>query len=133
MKLPARERFAAVLLFSHDANEVDSELLVQTREYLEMLDNSDTDSEDEVDAFNRIVLDAMVACKPIEYMHIAGLNNLVHAILASCDTQEQNPTSWTISKFIKKWVENPGKRDEMLPEVKPETASARPYKQTHAT
>lgn len=80
MKLPARERFAAVLLFSHDANEVDSELLVQTREYLEMLDNSDTDSEDEVDAFNRIVLDAMVACKPIEYMHIAGLNNLVHAI-----------------------------------------------------
>ncbi|HID3388840.1 TPA: hypothetical protein ACXE9R_000090, partial [Escherichia coli] len=123
MKLPARERFAAVLLFSHDANEVDSELLVQTREYLEMLDNSDTDSEDEVDAFNRIVLDAMVACKPIEYMHIAGLNNLVHAILASCDTQEQNPTSWTISKFIKKWVENPGKRDEMLPEVKPETAS----------
>ncbi|WP_265464494.1 exonuclease family protein [Escherichia albertii] len=133
MKLPARERFAAVLLFSHDANEVDSELLAQTREYLEMLDNSDTDSQDEVDAFNRIVLDAMVACKPIEYMHIAGLNNLVHAILASCDTQEQNPTSWTISKFIKKWVENPGKRDEMLPEVKPETASARPYKQTHAT
>lgn len=54
-----------------------------------MLDNSDTDSEDEVDAFNRIVLDAMVACKPIEYMHIAGLNNLVHAILASCDTCEQ--------------------------------------------
>ncbi len=33
MKLPARERFAAVLLFSHDANEVDSELLAQTREY----------------------------------------------------------------------------------------------------
>ncbi len=64
MKLPARERFAAVLLFSHDANEVDSELLAQTREYLEMLDNSDTDSEDEVDAFNRIVLDAMVAVSP---------------------------------------------------------------------
>lgn len=36
-------------------------------------------------------------------------------------------------QIYKKWVENPGKRDEMLPEVKPETASARPYKQTHAT
>ena len=67
-----------------------------------MLDNSDTNSEDEVDAFNRIVLDAMVACKPIEYMHIAGLNNLVHAILASCDTQEQNPTVGLSPNFIKK-------------------------------
>lgn len=147
MKLPARERFAAVLLFSQDTNNVDSELLAQVREYLESLDNGDADNEDDVDAFNRAVLDAMIACKPIEHMHVAGLNNLVHAVLANFENQEQNPTSWAISKFIRKWVENPGKRDEMLPEAKPEAAlndlSAhdklgaeqvkRNYTQTHAT
>lgn len=126
MKLPARERFAAVLLFSQDTNNVDSELLAQVREYLESLDNGDADNEDDVDAFNRAVLDAMIACKPIEHMHVAGLNNLVHAVLANFENQEQNPTSWAISKFIRKWVENPGKRDEMLPEAKPEAASPRP-------
>ncbi|EEC0293646.1 hypothetical protein YV76_000985 [Salmonella enterica subsp. enterica] len=126
MKLPARERFAAVLLFSQDTNNVDSELLAQVREYLESLDNGDEDNEDDVDTFNRAVLDAMIACKPIEHMHIAGLNNLVHAILANFENQEQNPTSWAISKFIRKWVENPGKRDEMLPDAKPEEASPLP-------
>lgn len=126
MKLPARERFAAVLLFSQDTNNVDSELLAQVREYLESLDNGDADNEDDVDAFNRAVLDAMIACKPIEHMHVAGLNNLVHAVLANFENQEQNPTSWAISKFIRKWVENPGKRDEILPEAKPEAASPRP-------
>ncbi|EEW3723433.1 hypothetical protein AB1G23_002474 [Escherichia coli] len=131
-KLPPRERFAMVLLFSHNTNEIDSEMLSQTREYLEMLDNGDIDSEDEVDALNRSILDAMQACKPIEHMHMTGLNNLVHAILINCE-QEPNPTNWTIAKFIKKWVENPGKRDELLPEAATEAAPARPYKQTHAT
>lgn len=126
MKLPARERFAAVLLFSQDTNNVDSELLAQVREYLESLDNGDADNEDDVDAFNRAVLDAMIACKPIEHMHVAGLNNLVHAVLANFENQEQNPTSWAISKFIRKWVENPGERGEMLPDAKPETAAPRP-------
>lgn len=126
MKLPARERFAAVLLFSQDTNNVDSELLAQVREYLESLDDGDADNEDDVDAFNRAVLDAMIACKPIEHMHVAGLNNLVHAVLANFENQEQNPTSWAISKFIRKWVENPGERGEMLPDAKPETASPRP-------
>ncbi|EBY6260751.1 hypothetical protein D5O62_18530 [Salmonella enterica subsp. enterica serovar Warnow] len=126
MKLPARERFAAVLLFSQDTNNVDSELLAQVREYLEILDDGDADNEDDVDAFNRAVLDAMIACKPIEHMHVAGLNNLVHAVLANFENQEQNPTSWAISKFIRKWVENPGERGEMLPEAKPEASSPRP-------
>ncbi|WP_080191185.1 hypothetical protein [Salmonella enterica] len=153
MKLPARERFAAVLLFSQDTNNVDSELLAQVREYLESLDDGDADNEDDVDAFNRAVLDAMIACKPIEHMHVAGLNNLVHAVLANFENQEQNPTSWAISKFIRKWVGNPGERGEMLPDAKPETAAPRPpafndlsahdklgaeqvkrnYTQTHAT
>ncbi|EGY5164997.1 hypothetical protein JIP57_005246, partial [Salmonella enterica] len=71
-----------------------------------------------------------------------GLNNLIQAILAKFE--DQTPGKAAISQFIKRWLENPGKREEMLPSKtsslntsdnieSPKVAPLRGYKHTYAT
>jgi hypothetical protein len=46
-------------------------------------------------------------------MHVEGLNNLVQGIFSHFENQ--TPGKAAISQFVKRWLENPGKRDELAP------------------
>jgi hypothetical protein len=46
-------------------------------------------------------------------MHVEGLNNLIHGIFSHFENQM--PGKAAISQFVKRWLENPGKREEMVP------------------
>ncbi|EBE6787333.1 hypothetical protein GFF04_12315 [Salmonella enterica] len=139
MKLPARERFAAVLMFSN--SPIDGVLYSQVLDYLDNLENN-TEPFDDDDRINSNILHALHNNEPVRHMHVEGLNNLIQAILARFE--DQTPGKAAISQFIKRWLENPGKREEMLPSKtsslntsdnieSPKVAPLRGYKHTYAT
>lgn len=139
MKLPARERFAAVLMFSN--SPIDGVLYSQVLDYLDNLENN-TEPFDDDDRINSNILHALHNNEPVRHMHVEGLNNLIQAILAKFE--DQTPGKAAISQFIKRWLENPGKREEMLPSKtsslntsdnieSPKVAPLHGYKHTYAT
>ncbi|EAV0166258.1 hypothetical protein CFQ87_11600 [Salmonella enterica subsp. enterica serovar Javiana] len=139
MKLPARERFAAVLMFSN--SPIDGVLYSQVLDYLDNLENN-TEPFDDDDRINSNILHALHNNEPVRHMHVEGLNNLIQAILAKFE--DQTPGKAAISQFIKRWLENPGKREEMVPSKtsslntsdnieSPKVAPLRGYKHTYAT
>lgn len=144
MTVSAEERFAAVLLFSTAA--IDGHLYSQVVDYLDNLKNHDGEFEEE-DRFNFNVLCALQNNFPVQSMHVEGLNNLVQGIFSHFENQ--TPGKAAISQFVKRWLENPGKRDELAPGVYKNTAlstststddnktpvviSKRGYKHTYAT
>ncbi|EBX9480761.1 hypothetical protein I4Y03_003058 [Salmonella enterica subsp. enterica serovar Abony] len=139
MKLPARERFAAVLMFSN--SPIDGVLYSQVLDYLDNLENN-TEPLDDDDRINSNILHALHNNEPVRHMHIEGLNNLIQAIFAKFE--DQTPGKAAISQFIKRWLENPGKREEMVPSKtsslntsdnieSPKVAPLRGYKHTYAT
>ncbi|EAQ7707085.1 hypothetical protein D6E61_04820 [Salmonella enterica] len=139
MKLPARERFATVLMFSN--SPIDGVLYSQVLDYLDNLENN-TEPFDDDDRINSNILHALHNNEPVRHMHVEGLNNLIQAILAKFE--DQTPGKAAISQFIKRWLENPGKREEMLPSKtsslntsdnieSPKVAPLRGYKHTYAT
>ncbi|EAP0383913.1 hypothetical protein DOV09_14065 [Salmonella enterica] len=139
MKLPARERFAAVLMFSN--SPIDGVLYSQVLDYLDNLENN-TEPFDDDDRINSNILHALHNNDPVRHMHIEGLNNLIQAIFTKFE--DQTPGKAAISQFIKRWLENPGKREEMVPSKtsslntsdnieSPKVAPLRGYKHTYAT
>lgn len=118
MTVSAEERFAAVLLFSTAA--IDGHLYSQVVDYLDNLKNHDGEFEEE-DRFNFNVLCALQNNFPVQSMHVEGLNNLVQGIFSYFENQ--TPGKAAISQFVKRWLENPGKRDELAPGVYKNTAS----------
>ncbi|EBT6361024.1 hypothetical protein J7W50_003427 [Salmonella enterica] len=139
MKLPARERFATVLMFSD--SPIDGVLYSQVLDYLDNLENN-TEPFDDDDRINSNILHALHNNEPVRHMHVEGLNNLIQAIFAKFE--DQTPGKAAISQFIKRWLENPGKREEMVPSktsslntsdhIKgPKVARLRGYKHTYAT
>lgn len=136
MTVSPRERFAAVLLFSK--LEINGQLYSQVVDYLDDLDNHD-ESIEEDDRFNFNVLCALHNNEPVKHMHVEGLNNLIHGIFSHFENQ--TPGKAAISQFVKRWLENPGKREEMVPgqNYSPSTdnnvkiAPKRGYKHTYAT
>ncbi|EBB3345571.1 hypothetical protein FJA04_01765 [Salmonella enterica subsp. enterica] len=139
MKLPARARFAAVLMFSN--SPIDGVLYSQVLDYLDNLENN-TEPFDDDDRINSNILHALHNNEPVRHMHIEGLNNLIQAIFAKFE--DQTPGKAAISQFIKRWLENPGKREEMVPSKtsslntsdnieSPKVAPLRGYKHTYAT
>ncbi|EPL2600965.1 TPA: hypothetical protein MI939_04075 [Klebsiella pneumoniae] len=136
MTVSPRERFAAVLLFSK--LEINGQLYSQVVDYLDDLDNHD-ESIEEDDRFNFNVLCALHNNEPVKHMHVEGLNNLIHGIFSHFENQM--PGKAAISQFVKRWLENPGKREEMVPDQNyaPSTdnnvkiAPKRGYKHTYAT
>ncbi|WP_048979343.1 hypothetical protein [Klebsiella pneumoniae] len=136
MTVSPRERFAAVLLFSK--LEITGQLYSQVVDYLDDLDNHD-ESIEEDDRFNFNVLCALHNNEPVKHMHVEGLNNLIHGIFSHFENQM--PGKAAISQFVKRWLENLGKREEMVPgqNYAPSTdnnvkiAPKRGYKHTYAT
>ncbi|EPP7192217.1 hypothetical protein ACTPL7_002925 [Klebsiella pneumoniae] len=136
MTVSPRERFAAVLLFSK--LEINGQLYSQVVDYLDDLDNHD-ESIEEDDRFNFNVLCALHNNEPVKHMHVEGLNNLIHGIFSHFENQ--TPGKAAISQFVKRWLENPGKREEMVSgqNYSPSTdnnvkiAPKRGYKHTYAT
>jgi hypothetical protein len=143
MKVSAQERFASVLLFSNAP--IDGVLYSQVLDYLDNLENSHEPFDDEDDRLNHNILTALQNNPPVQHMHVEGLNNLIQAIYANFT--EQLPGKAAISQFIKRWLENPGKRDEMIPtnnsslsgnnemnnDNRGEITPPRGYKHTYAT
>ncbi|MCJ4718368.1 hypothetical protein LNV80_25505 [Klebsiella pneumoniae] len=109
MTVSPKERFAAVLLFSNA--EMNGHLYSQVVDYLDDLDNHD-ESMGEDDRFNFNVLCALHNNEPVKHMHVEGLNNLIQGIFSNFENQ--TPGKAAISQFVKRWLENPGKRDEIL-------------------
>ena len=109
MTVSPGERFAAVLLFSNA--EMNGHLYSQVVDYLDDLNNHDESPEEE-DRFNFNVLCALHNNDPVKHMHVEGLNNLIQGIFSHFENQ--TPGKAAISQFVKRWLENPGKRDEIL-------------------
>lgn len=139
MTVSPGERFAAVLLFSTAA--IDGHLYSQVVDYLDNLSNRDTELEEE-DRFNLNVLCALHNNEPVKHMHVEGLNNLIQGIFSHFENQ--TPGKAAISQFVKRWLENPGKREEMVPgqnsslgtastDSNVKIAPKRSYKHTYAT
>ncbi|EMH0750930.1 hypothetical protein ACK986_26055 [Klebsiella pneumoniae] len=140
MTVSPRERFAAVLLFS--LLEINGHLYSQVVDYLDDLDNHD-ESMEEDDRFNFNVLCALHNNEPVKHMHVEGLNNLIQGIFSHFENQ--TPGKAAISQFVKSWLENPGKREEMVSgkitspdtgantETSVKIAPKRGYKHTYAT
>ncbi|EOV6092732.1 hypothetical protein ACN98T_004070 [Klebsiella aerogenes] len=139
MTVSPGERFAAVLLFSTAA--IDGHLYSQVVDYLDNLNNRDTELEEE-DRFNLNVLCALHNNEPVKRMHVEGLNNLIQGIFSHFENQ--TPGKAAISQFVKRWLENPGKREEMVPgqnsslgaastDTNVKIAPKRGYKHTYAT
>ncbi len=139
MTVSPSERFAAVLLFSTAA--IDGHLYSQVVDYLDNLNNRDTELEEE-DRFNLNVLCALHNNEPVKHMHVEGLNNLIQGIFSHFENQ--TPGKAAISQFVKRWLENLGKREEMVPgqnsslgaastDTNVKIAPKRGYKHTYAT
>ncbi|HFZ0933597.1 TPA: hypothetical protein ACIJRL_004595 [Klebsiella aerogenes] len=139
MTVSPGERFAAVLLFSTAA--IDGHLYSQVVDYLDNLNNRDTELEEE-DRFNLNVLCALHNNEPVKHMHVEGLNNLIQGIFSHFENQ--TPGKAAISQFVKRWLENPSKREEMVPgqnsslgaastDTNVKIAPKRGYKHTYAT
>ncbi|ENZ7719148.1 hypothetical protein WJF66_002321 [Klebsiella aerogenes] len=139
MTVSPSERFAAVLLFSTAA--IDGHLYSHVVDYLDNLNNRDTELEEE-DRFNLNVLCALHNNEPVKHMHVEGLNNIIQGIFSHFENQ--TPGKAAISQFVKRWLENPGKREEMVPgqnsslgaastDTNVKIAPKRGYKHTYAT
>lgn len=139
MAVSPGERFAAVLLFS--TAQIDGHIYSQVVDYLDNLNNRDTELEEE-DRFNLNVLCALHNNEPVKRMHVEGLNNLIQGIFSHFENQ--TPGKAAISQFVKRWLENPGKREEMVPgqnsslgaastDTNVKIAPKRGYKHTYAT
>ncbi|MGS4818112.1 hypothetical protein ACN4GA_03555 [Raoultella terrigena] len=143
MKVSPGERFAAVLLFS--TAQIDGNIYSQVVDYLDNLNSNGGELEEE-DRFNVNVLSALHNNEPVRHMHVEGLNNLIQGIFANFENQ--TPGKSAISQFIRRWLENPGKREEILTENKSTSLSTsnpdggdagftvapqRGYKHTYAT
>ncbi|HCB3013328.1 TPA: hypothetical protein MYT81_004499 [Klebsiella aerogenes] len=139
MAVSPGERFAAVLLFS--TAQIDGHIYSQVVDYLDNLNNRDTELEEE-DRFNLNVLCALHNNAPVKHMHVEGLNNLIQGIFSHFENQ--TPGKAAISQFVKRWFENPGKREEMVPgqnsslgaastDTNVKIAPKRGYKHTYAT
>lgn len=139
MTVSPGERFAAVLLFS--TTQIDGHIYSQVVDYLDNLNNRDTELEEE-DRFNLNVLCALHNNEPVKHMHVEGLNNLIQGIFSHFENQ--TPGKAAISQFVKRWLENPGKREEMVPgqnsslgaastDTNVKIAPKRGYKHTYAT
>lgn len=139
MAVSPDERFAAVLLFS--TAQIDGHIYSQVVDYLDNLNNRDTELEEE-DRFNLNVLCALHNNEPVKHMHVEGLNNLIQGIFSHFENQ--TPGKAAISQFVKRWLENPGKREEMVPgqnsslgaastDTNVKIAPKRGYKHTYAT
>ncbi|HBR5240062.1 TPA: hypothetical protein MBK66_000520 [Klebsiella pneumoniae] len=139
MAVSPGERFAAVLLFS--TAQIDGHIYSQVVDYLDNLNNRDTELEEE-DRFNLNVLCALHNNEPVKHMHVEGLNNLIQGIFSHFENQ--TPGKAAISQFVKRWLENPGKREEMVPcqnsslgaastDINVKIAPKRGYKHTYAT
>lgn len=139
MAVSPGERFAAVLLFS--TAQIDGHIYSQVVDYLDNLNNRDTELEEE-DRFNLNVLCALHNNEPVKHMHVEGLNNLIQEIFSHFENQ--TPGKAAISQFVKRWLENPGKREEMVPgqnsslgaastDTNVKIAPKRGYKHTYAT
>lgn len=139
MTVSPGERFAAVLLFS--TAQIDGHIYSQVVDYLDNLNNRDTELEEE-DRFNFNMLCALHNNEPVKHMHIEGLNNLIQGIFSHFENQ--TPGKAAISQFVKRWLENPGKREEMVPgqnsslgaastDTNVKIAPKRGYKHTYAT
>ncbi|WP_165470277.1 hypothetical protein [Klebsiella pneumoniae] len=139
MAVSPGERFAAVLLFS--TAQIDGHIYSQVVDYLDNLNNRDTELKDE-DRFNLNVLCALHNNEPVKHMHVEGLNNLIQGIFSHFENQ--TPGKAAISQFVKRWLENPGKREEMVPgqnsslgaastDTNVKIAPKRGYKHTYAT
>lgn len=139
MSVSPGERFAAVLLFS--TAQIDGHIYSQVVDYLDNLNNRDTELEEE-DRFNLNVLCALHNNEPVKHMHVEGLNNLIQGIFSHFENQ--TPGKAAISQFVKRWLENPGKREEMVPgqnsslgaastDTNVKIAPKRGYKHTYAT
>lgn len=120
---------------------IDGVLYSQVLDYLDNLENN-TEPFDDDDRINSNILHALHNNEPVRHMHIEGLNNLIQAIFAKFE--DQTPGKAAISQFIKRWLENPGKREEMVPSKtsslntsdnieSPKVAPLRGYKHTYAT
>lgn len=139
MTISPRERFATVVLFG--LAQLDGDLYSQVRDYLDNLENTSQYDEEVNDRLNRYILNAMEAHPPVHHMHQEGLNNLLQAIYAKFENQL--PGGGALYSFIKKWADNPGKREEMLPQnstststednAQTQVAPQRGYKHTYAT
>lgn len=110
MTLSARERIAAVVLFSDGV--FTGALLSQVRDYLDDLENRDANLDDYDDRFNRYLMNALCGHLPVSHMHVEGLNNLVQAILTKFENSQ--PGRAALAQFVKSWTDNPGKRDELM-------------------
>lgn len=139
MTVSPGERFAAVLLFSTAA--IDGHLYSQVVDYLDNLNNRDAEQEEE-DRFNFNVLCALHNNEPVKHMHVEGLNNLIQGIFSHFENQ--TPGKAAISQFVKRWLENPSKREEMVSgknsslsaasaDTNVKIAPKRGYKHTYAT
>ncbi|HIG7755237.1 TPA: hypothetical protein ACYF4T_004120 [Klebsiella pneumoniae] len=139
MTVSPGERFAAVLLFS--TAQIDGHIYSQVVDYLDNLNNRDTELEEE-DRFNLNVLCALHNNEPVKHMHVEGLNNLIQGVFSHFENQ--TPGKVAISQFVKRWLENPGKREEMVPgqnsslgaastDTNVKIAPKRGYKHTYAT
>ncbi|HDU5924206.1 TPA: hypothetical protein RFW36_003087 [Klebsiella aerogenes] len=139
MAVSPGERFAAVLLFS--TAQIDGHIYSQVVDYLDNLNNRDTELEEE-DRFNLNVLCALHNNAPVKHMHVEGLNNLIQGIFSHFENQ--TPGKAAISQFVKRWLENPGKSEEMVPgqnsslgaastDTNVKIAPKRGYKHTYAT
>lgn len=139
MAVSPGERFAAVLLFS--TAQIDGHIYSQVVDYLDNLNNRDTELEEE-DRFNLNVLCALHNNEPVKHMHVEGLNNLIQGIFSHFENQ--TPGKAAISQFVKRWLENPGKHEEMVPgqnssldaastDTNVKIAPKRGYKHTYAT
>ncbi|HBS7130077.1 TPA: hypothetical protein MAO71_002121 [Klebsiella pneumoniae] len=139
MAVSPGERFAAVLLFS--TAQIDGHIYSQVVDYLDNLNNRDTELEEE-DRFNLNILCALHNNEPVKHMHVEGLNNLIQGIFSHFENQ--TPGKAAISQFVKRWLENPGKREEMVPgqnsslgtastDTNIKIAPKRGYKHTYAT
>ncbi|EPQ5216178.1 hypothetical protein L9D05_003438 [Klebsiella aerogenes] len=139
MAVSPGERFAAVLLFS--TAQIDGHIYSQVVDYLDNLNNRDTELEEE-DRFNLNVLCALHNNEPVKHMHVEGLNNLIQGIFSHFENQ--TPGKAAISQFVKRWLENSGKREEMVPgqnsslgaastDTNVKIAPKRGYKHTYAT
>ncbi|HEC1441096.1 TPA: hypothetical protein R1W82_004227 [Enterobacter hormaechei] len=139
MTISPRERFATVVLFG--LAQLDGEIYSQVCDYLDNLGNTSQYGDEEDDRLNRYIINAMEAHPPVHYMHQEGLNNLLQAIYVKFENQL--PGGAALYSFIKKWTDNPGKREEMLPQNSTSTstednthaqvAPQRGYKHTYAT
>lgn len=139
MTISPRERFATVVLFG--LAQLDGEIYSQVCDYLDNLENTSQYGDEEDDRLNRYIINAMEAHPPVHYMHQEGLNNLLQAIYVKFENQL--PGGAALYSFIKKWTDNPGKREEMLPQNSTSTstednthaqvAPQRGYKHTYAT